>query len=46
MFLFADNEKNLKSERLAKCIDKLEDKFGKNIIQTGFTKNTDGDKGK
>ena len=38
MFLFADNEKNQKSERLAKCIDNLENKFGKNIIQTGFTK--------
>ena len=38
MFLFADNEKNEKSERLANCIDKLESKFGKNIIQTGFTK--------
>lgn len=38
MFLFADNEKNQKSERLANCIDKLESKFGKNIIQTGFTK--------
>ena len=36
MFLFADNEKNQKSENLAKCIDKLESKFGKNIIQTGF----------
>ncbi len=38
MFLFDDSEKSQKSERLAKCIDKLEDKFGKNIIQTGFTK--------
>ncbi len=38
MFLFADNESIQKSERLAKSIDKLESKFGKNIIQTGFTK--------
>lgn len=37
MFLFADNESVEKSERLAKSIDKLESKFGKNIIQTGFT---------
>ena len=37
MFLFADNERVEKSERLAKSIDKLESKFGKNIIQTGFT---------
>lgn len=36
MFLFNDSEKAEKSERLAKCIDKLESKFGKNIIQTGF----------
>jgi nucleotidyltransferase/DNA polymerase involved in DNA repair len=27
-----------KKEKLAKCFDKLESKFGKNIIQTGFTK--------
>lgn len=38
MFLFADNESVEKSERLAKSIDKLESKFGKNIIQTGFTR--------
>lgn len=36
IFLFNDSEKAEKSERLAKCIDKLESKFGKNIIQTGF----------
>ena len=39
IFLFSDIEKNEKSERLAKSIDKLESKFGKNIIQTGFTRN-------
>ena len=38
MSLFSDDNYNEKSERLAKCIDKLEDKFGKNIVQTGFTK--------
>ena len=38
MFLFSDKGKNEKSERLAKSIDKLESKFGKNIIQTGFTR--------
>ena len=38
MFLFSDSEKKQKSERLAQCIDKLENKFGKNIIQTGFIK--------
>ena len=37
MFLFNDNTKTEKSDRLAKSIDKLESKFGKNIIQTGFT---------
>lgn len=44
MFLFNDNEKTQKSERLAKCIDKLEDKFGKNIVQTGFVNNLEIDK--
>ena len=34
--LFVDNEKELKKEKLAKCFDKLEAKFGKDIIQTGF----------
>lgn len=37
-FLFADLEKDLKQENLTKCFDKLEKKFGKNIIQTGFVK--------
>ena len=34
--LFADNEANEKKDKLSKCFDKLEEKFGKNIIQTGF----------
>ena len=34
--LFADNEKEAKKDKLSKCFDKLEEKFGKNIIQTGF----------
>lgn len=39
--LFADNEAEEKKEKLSKCFDKLEEKFGKNIIQTGFiTKDT------
>lgn len=36
--LYTDQEKNIKKEKLVKCFDKLESKFGKNIIQTGFTK--------
>lgn len=34
--LFADNEIETKKDKLSKCFDKLEEKFGKNIIQTGF----------
>ena len=34
--LFA-NEKNEKRENLAKSLDKLEAKFGRNIVKTGFT---------
>jgi hypothetical protein len=34
---FSDVEKK---EKLVKCFDKLEAKFGKNIIQTGFIKST------
>ncbi len=36
--LYTDQEKYIKKEKLVKCFDKLEAKFGKNIIQTGFTK--------
>ena len=38
MFLFTDIEKDNKKENLSKCLDKLEQKFGKDIIQTGFSK--------
>lgn len=40
MFLFDNHQNSQKSENLAKCIDKLESKFGKNIIQTGFVTDT------
>lgn len=36
LFLFADADEE-KKEKLAKCFDKLESKFGKDIIRTGFT---------
>ncbi|MBQ8459701.1 hypothetical protein IJ541_06330 [bacterium] len=36
--LYVDNEDKEKKEKLVKCFDKLEAKFGKNIIQTGFTR--------
>ena len=35
--LFNDNDSNEKKENLAKSIDKLEKKFGRNIVKTGFT---------
>ena len=38
MSLFTDIETDSKKEKLAKCFDKLEEKFGKDIIQTGFIK--------
>lgn len=38
LFLFANSQEDEKQNRLAKCIDKLESKFGKDIIQTGFYK--------
>lgn len=34
--LFTNNELETKKDKLSKCFDKLEEKFGKNIIQTGF----------
>lgn len=35
--LYKDNSMETKKKNLANCFDKLESKFGKNIIQTGFT---------
>lgn len=36
--LYSEVDTVCKKEKLAKCFDKLEAKFGKNIIQTGFYK--------
>ena len=38
LFLFADDALNSKKDKLSKCFDKLEAKFGKDIIQIGFVK--------
>lgn len=35
--LYSNNTIETKKKNLAKCFDKLESKFGKNIVQTGFT---------
>ena len=39
--LFADNTKREKNEKLGKSLDKLEAKFGRNIVTTGFTGQVD-----
>lgn len=36
--LFADVSVDTKKEKLSKCLDKLEEKFGKDVVQTGFIK--------
>ena len=36
--LYSDSEISDKKDKLAKCFDKLEAKFGKNIVKTGFYK--------
>ena len=38
LFLFSDDVLDSKKEKLSKCFDKLEAKFGKNIGQIGFVK--------
>lgn len=38
MSLFSDNVVDERKEKLSKCFDKLEQRFGKDIIQTGFIK--------
>lgn len=38
MSLFSDENIDKKKEKLSKCFDKLEARFGKDIIQTGFVK--------
>ncbi len=37
LFLFTDENIDMKKENLSKCFDKLESKFGKNIIKIGFS---------
>lgn len=37
LFLFSDSKIDEKKEKLSKCFDTLESKFGKNIIKIGFT---------
>ncbi len=37
LFLFSDTKEDRKKEKLSQCFDKLENKFGKNIVQIGFT---------
>ncbi|MBQ7125781.1 hypothetical protein IJO12_01710 [bacterium] len=39
--LFLDAERKLKNEKLAKSLDKLEQKFGRNIVKPGFTGHVD-----
>ena len=39
--LFEDTSRRDKNEKLAKSLDKLEEKFGRNIITTGFTGNVE-----
>ena len=39
--LFGDSERREKNENLAKSLDKLEAKFGRNIVTTGFTGKVD-----
>lgn len=37
LILFEDNQRREKNEKLGKSLDKLEAKFGRNIVRTGFT---------
>lgn len=37
LFLFSDSEIDTKKDRLSKCFDKLESKFGKDIIRIGYS---------
>lgn len=36
--LFEDNPKRIQNEKLGQSLDKLEKRFGRNIVRTGFTK--------
>ena len=38
LFLFSDDALSSKKDKLSKCFDKLEAKFGKDIVQIGFVK--------
>ena len=37
LLLFDDNKKREQNEKLGKSLDRLEQKFGRNIVRTGFT---------
>lgn len=37
LFLFSDDELINKQDKLSKCFDRLEKKFGKNIVKIGYT---------
>ena len=37
LLLFNDNPKRERNEKLGKSLDKLEKKFGRNVVRTGFT---------
>ena len=39
LLLFNQNPNREKNENLGKCLDRLEQKFGRNIVRTGFTSN-------
>ena len=39
--LFEDTSRREKNEKLAKSLDKLEARFGRNIVTTGFTGKVD-----
>lgn len=38
LFLFSDEAVDSKKEKLSKCFDNLESRFGKDIVQIGFVK--------
>ena len=37
LLLFSDNDRREQNENLGKSLDKLEQRFGRNIVRTGFT---------
>lgn len=41
LYLFSEQKDDTKNQKLAECIDKLESKFGRDVVKTGFVRRSE-----